>query len=84
LGQVPVGYLVLRDLTEFPDGTPSRDDLARMADVVERIALHLESAMVRQKRPASLRVIAAVPTGLNGKIQRRRLHDAPGTVLYQR
>jgi oxalate---CoA ligase len=75
LGQVPVGYLVLR-----PGDGGAVD--ARASGVVDRVRLAVDSALPRTKRPTALHVVASLPVGRTGKLQRRairahRLLDAP-------
>jgi oxalate---CoA ligase len=76
LGQVPVAYLVLRDV----DGT-GQSDVAE--EVLRRISRELEANLVRSKRPVSLNVVEALPAGPTGKVQRRALKDTTVRILYR-
>jgi acyl-CoA synthetase (AMP-forming)/AMP-acid ligase II len=75
LGQVPVAYIVLREVEEGAD-----TDLA--VQVTARLRDHLGATLVRSKRPVSLRVVGALPTGATGKVQRRALRDSDIPVIY--
>ncbi len=62
-GQVPAAYLVL-DPQVAADDVPS---------VLEEVRRHLEHSLVRPKRPSALYVVASLPVGPTGKVQRRAL-----------
>jgi oxalate---CoA ligase len=70
LGQVPVGYLVLR-----PGDGGGADETA--SGVVHRVRLAVDSALPRTKRPTALHVVASLPVGRTGKLQRRALRAHP-------
>jgi len=63
-GQVPVGFLVLRDGAAVSPGQTA-------PAVVERIRLALDSALARTKQPTELHVVPALPKGRTGKVQRQ-------------
>jgi acyl-CoA synthetase (AMP-forming)/AMP-acid ligase II len=75
LGQVPVAYIVLRD---FEDDI----DLDVAARVTARLRDRLGAALVRSKRPVSLRVVRALPAGATGKVRRRALRDSDLPAVY--
>jgi oxalate---CoA ligase len=75
LGQVPVAYIVLREVDDS-------DDTERAAQVTARLRDHLAAALVRSKRPVSLSVVDALPAGPTGKVQRRALRDSDVPVMY--
>jgi acyl-CoA synthetase (AMP-forming)/AMP-acid ligase II len=75
LGQVPVAFLVVRGMTDTSDAGTIRD-------VVARIGRHLDSALVRSKRPVALHVVSKLPVGATGKVQRRALRDQEVPVIY--
>jgi acyl-CoA synthetase (AMP-forming)/AMP-acid ligase II len=75
LGQVPVAFLVLRDVD---DESPP----ALAAALLGRVRDHLTSALVRSKRPVALNVVGELPAGPTGKVRRRHLSDRTGPVLY--
>ena len=70
LGQVPVGYLVLR-----PGDGGAADEAA--SDVVHRVRLAVDLALPRTKRPAALHVVESLPVGRTGKLQRRAICAHP-------
>jgi acyl-CoA synthetase (AMP-forming)/AMP-acid ligase II len=78
LGQVPVAYIVLRGME---DGVEVDLDLA--AQVTARLRDRLAAALVRSKRPVSLRVVRALPAGATGKVQRRALRESDTPVVYR-
>ena len=53
------------------------------AGVTARLRDHLGAALVRTKRPVSLRVVGALPAGSTGKVQRRLLRESDTPVVYQ-
>jgi acyl-CoA synthetase (AMP-forming)/AMP-acid ligase II len=75
---VPVAYMVLRGLLE---GVVVDLDLA--AQVTARLRDRLAAALVRSKRPVSLRVVRALPAGATGKVQRRALRESDTPVVYR-
>ena len=77
LGQVPVAYIVLRGIEDDAD-----IDIDVAAQVTARIRDHLGAALVRSKRPVSLRVVRSLPAGATGKVQRRALRDRDIPVAY--
>jgi len=70
LGQVPVGYLVLR-----PGDGGAAGEAA--SGVVQRVRLAVDAALPRTKRPAALHVVASLPIGRTGKLQRRAIRAHP-------
>ena len=64
LGQVPAGYVVLREAVEGSDPAPARRAL-------ERIEARLAATLVRAKRPVVLHAVASLPQGPTGKVLRR-------------
>jgi acyl-CoA synthetase (AMP-forming)/AMP-acid ligase II len=70
LGQVPVGYLVLR-----PGDCGAAGEAA--AGVVHRVRLAIDSAVPRTKRPTALHVVESLPVGRTGKLQRRAIRAHP-------
>ena len=78
LGQVPVAYIVLRGIEDDAD-----IDLDMAAQVTARLRDHLAAALVRSKRPVSLRVVRALPAGATGKVQRRALRESDTPVAYR-
>ena len=78
LGQVPVAYIVLRGNEDDADV-----DVDMAARVTARLRDHLGAALVRTKRPVSLRVVRALPAGATGKVQRRSLRESDTPVVYQ-
>jgi acyl-coenzyme A synthetase/AMP-(fatty) acid ligase len=70
LGQVPVGYLVVR-----PGGGGPVDVTA--SGVVNRVRLAVDAALPRTKRPTALHVVASLPVGPTGKLQRRAIRAHP-------
>ncbi|HWF21598.1 MAG TPA: AMP-binding protein [Acidimicrobiales bacterium] len=75
LGQVPVAFLVLQDSVD-----PSNADTVE--HVTRRVAKHLEATLVRSQRPVALHVVAQLPAGATGKVQRRALrHQRPPTLF---
>jgi acyl-CoA synthetase (AMP-forming)/AMP-acid ligase II len=76
-GQVPVAYLVLRPERAWTG------DRASVEDVLERSRGRLDAALVRSKRPVSLRVVSELPTGATGKVQRRVLRDRAVAVTHR-
>jgi acyl-CoA synthetase (AMP-forming)/AMP-acid ligase II len=70
LGQVPVGYLVLR-----PGDRGAADETA--SEVVNRVRLAVDSALPRTKRPTALHVVASLPVGPTGKLQRHAIGAHP-------
>jgi acyl-CoA synthetase (AMP-forming)/AMP-acid ligase II len=64
LGQVPVAFVVVAEQVQA-------------AEVAERVRAHLTSTLVRHRRPAQVRVVAALPAGPNGKVRRRLLRSDP-------
>jgi oxalate---CoA ligase len=77
LGQVPVAYIVLRG---FEDGADI--DIEAAARVTARLRDRLGAALVRSKRPVSLRVVRALPAGATGKVRRRALRDSDVPAVY--
>jgi acyl-CoA synthetase (AMP-forming)/AMP-acid ligase II len=75
LGQVPVAFLVVRRVR-------GEADAEMAAAVAARVRDHLSSALVRSKRPVSLKVVRELPAGATGKVQRRALRDRDVTVMY--
>jgi oxalate---CoA ligase len=75
LGQVPVAFLVVHGVGGDADGELAADVAARIRDL-------LSSALVRSKRPVSLKVVRELPAGATGKVQRRALRDSDVTVIY--
>ena len=69
LGQVPVGYAVLRDVAEADDA----GGVEGLEASAERIRLALERGLVRRKRPVTLYVVRELPTGATGKVRRQCL-----------
>jgi acyl-CoA synthetase (AMP-forming)/AMP-acid ligase II len=76
LGQVPVAFLVLYGVDDA-----SNLEVARTA--VTRIHHHLNSTLVRSKRPVSISVVRELPTGATGKVQRRALCDVAVPVIFR-
>jgi oxalate---CoA ligase len=76
LGEVPVAYLVLQ-----PDRAGT-DEGASVPAVLERSRRRLEAALVRSKRPVSLRVVSELPCGATGKVQRRALRQHAVAVTH--
>jgi acyl-CoA synthetase (AMP-forming)/AMP-acid ligase II len=76
-GQVPVAYLVVR-----PDRSWT-GDRASVDDVLQRSRRRLDAALVRSKRPVSLRVVSQLPCGATGKVQRRVLRDGAVAVTHR-
>ncbi len=74
LGQVPVAYVVLREV----DGPGDRRVVEESA---ARIKLALERRLVRSKRPVALCVVEELPAGATGKVRRRSLGDPDVPVL---
>ncbi|MEW2398267.1 AMP-binding protein [Streptomyces sp. NPDC046862] len=58
-GEIVTAFLVCED------GEPSLDD----------VRAHLDGRLTRHKWPRRLRVVAALPRGATGKLQRQRLHS---------
>jgi acyl-CoA synthetase (AMP-forming)/AMP-acid ligase II len=77
LGQVPVAYIVLRGSEDS-----AAADAEMAAQVTARLRDHLGAALVRTKRPVSLRVVRALPAGATGKVQRRFLRESDIPVVY--
>ncbi|HWE66531.1 MAG TPA: AMP-binding protein [Acidimicrobiales bacterium] len=75
LGQVPVAFLVLR-------GVDDVDDRDRARLLVDRIRVGLNATLVRTKRPVALHVVARLPVGATGKVQRRSLREHNVSVIY--
>jgi acyl-CoA synthetase (AMP-forming)/AMP-acid ligase II len=75
-GQVPVAYLVIR-------GVEETSNLGQGPAIVERIRQHLESTLVRSRRPVSLRIVRELPAGATGKVQRRALREEAVPVLHR-
>jgi oxalate---CoA ligase len=75
LGQVPVAYLVLQ-----PDRAGT--DQGAVPAVLERSRRRLQAALVRSKRPVSLRVVSELPCGATGKVQRRALRQHAVAVTH--
>ena len=74
MGQVPVAFLVLRQI----DDARWRDD---PDDVMERIRRSLELALGRSKRPVSLHIVPQLPVGATGKVLRRALRSRGARAL---
>jgi acyl-CoA synthetase (AMP-forming)/AMP-acid ligase II len=70
LGQVPVGYLVLR-----PGDGGAGDETA--TEVVNRVRRAVDSALPRTKRPTALHVVASLPVGPTGKLRRHAIGGHP-------
>jgi oxalate---CoA ligase len=77
LGQVPVAYIVLRGFEDDAD-----IDIDAAARVTARLRDRLGAALVRSKRPVSLRVVRALPAGATGKVRRRALRDSDIPAVY--
>jgi acyl-CoA synthetase (AMP-forming)/AMP-acid ligase II len=77
LGQVPVAYIVLRGFEDEAD-----IDIDAAAQVTARLRDRLGAALVRSKRPVSLRVVRALPAGATGKVRRRTLRDSDIPAVY--
>jgi acyl-CoA synthetase (AMP-forming)/AMP-acid ligase II len=77
LGQVPVAYIVLRGFEDDAD-----IDIDAAAQVAARLRDRLSAALVRSKRPVSLRVVRALPAGATGKVRRRALRDSDIPAVY--
>jgi acyl-CoA synthetase (AMP-forming)/AMP-acid ligase II len=75
LGQVPVAFLVLH-------GVDDVDDRDRARQLVDRIRVGLNATLVRTKRPVALHVVAQLPVGATGKVQRRSLREHSVSVIY--
>jgi oxalate---CoA ligase len=73
LGQVPVAFLVLQD------GAKAAGAEATLA----RVRKHLQSALVRSKRPVTLNVVSELAAGPTGKVRRRDLSESALTVTYR-
>jgi oxalate---CoA ligase len=81
LGQVPVAYVVLREIPAGPaDEAPDGAVVAR--ETAERVHKALERDLVRAKRPVALCVVAALPAGATGKVKRRLLGTPEVPVLH--
>jgi oxalate---CoA ligase len=76
LGQVPEGFVVVHGVTDAQHGEVASRVAARIRD-------HLSGALVRSKRPVSLNVVAGLPAGATGKVQRRALRDSGVEVIYR-
>jgi acyl-CoA synthetase (AMP-forming)/AMP-acid ligase II len=76
LGQVPEAFLVVQDVA-------GEADVATAAAVAARVREHLETALVKAKRPVALTVVEAMPAGATGKVRRRALHGDDVRVLYR-
>jgi len=50
--------------------------------VTARLRDRLAAALVRSKRPVSLRVVRALPAGATGKVRRRALRDSDIPAIY--
>ena len=66
LGQVPVAYVVL-------DGVEGEDDAQEAAHVAGRLHDELTHKLVRSRRPVAVHVVASMPAGATGKVQRHTL-----------
>jgi oxalate---CoA ligase len=76
LGQVPVAFIVLRH--EDPHA-----DRGAVSVVAERIRMDLGAALVRSKRPVSLRVVQELPAGATGKVQHHVLRQDLMPVIHR-
>ena len=74
LGQVPVAYLVVH-------GVEDAKGSALAEEVLVRISERLRATLVRSKRPISLNVVGALPSGATGKVQRRAFRDSNVAVI---
>jgi acyl-CoA synthetase (AMP-forming)/AMP-acid ligase II len=75
-GQVPMAFVVLHAGICTP-GPAGADPVAR------RIRARLEAQLVRSKRPRELRIVADLPVGATGKVQRRLLGERSGPVVHR-
>ena len=75
LGQVPVAFVVLRDVGG-PEGA------ARAGETAARVNEALERSLVRAKRPVTLQVVQSLPAGATGKVRRRALLEPGLSVLH--
>ncbi|MGH9019944.1 MAG: AMP-binding protein [Acidimicrobiales bacterium] len=73
-GQVPVAYVELVNVDESTD-------VETIAPIVKELRETLMSAFSRTRRPASLRVVAALPTHATGKVQVGGLRRSPPAAL---
>ena len=76
-GQVPVAFL---DLTDVDEST----DVGVVAKIVQEVCDLLDARVARQRRPASIHVMASIPANPNGKVRRATLRYGSPTVLYSR
>jgi acyl-CoA synthetase (AMP-forming)/AMP-acid ligase II len=76
LGQVPVAFLVL-------EGVHDDSDRELAAAVTARLRDRLGVALVKSKRPVALNVMAALPAGATGKVQRRALSEGEPVVIFR-
>ncbi len=75
LGQVPVAFVVLqRGVDAAHAGTAGY--------IVNRVRKHLGATLVRSQQPAAVHVVERLPTGANGKVQRRALRHQPPPTLF--
>jgi len=76
LGQVPVAFLVL-------EGVHGESDRELAATLTARLRDRLGVALVKSKRPVTLSVMAALPAGATGKVQRRALSTSELAVIFR-
>ena len=84
LGQVPVAFVVLRNVDEADGaaGEGSKDADVVAQETATRLAKVLERDLVRAKRPVALCIVEALPAGATGKVKRRLLDTPEVPVLY--
>jgi acyl-CoA synthetase (AMP-forming)/AMP-acid ligase II len=84
LGQVPVAFVVLRNVDEAEGaaGEGSKDADVVAQETATRLAKVLERDLVRAKRPVALCIVEALPAGATGKVKRRLLDTREVPVLY--
>ena len=75
LGQVPVAYVVL-------DGVEGPDDAPDAASVAARLTDELTHKLVRSRRPVAVHVVASMPAGATGKVQRHALNALASEPLF--
>ncbi|MGH9087481.1 MAG: AMP-binding enzyme, partial [Acidimicrobiales bacterium] len=68
LGQVPVAFLVVKDV----DTAEGRE---RAREVVSRVQERCAQVLGRPKRPAAFHVVDRFPAGATGKVRRAAVHD---------
>jgi acyl-CoA synthetase (AMP-forming)/AMP-acid ligase II len=84
LGQVPVAFVVLRNVDEAHSAVGEGSKHADVAahETAARLAKVLERDLVRAKRPVALCIVEALPAGATGKVKRRLLDTPEVPVLY--